>query len=87
MIYQADFHPSNSYHHQPSDPSIMDVILMDENQPYYDLIAQWLEHLPGKEKIMGSIFVHSKIHVADFTFLVRRINVNRHTLSAYVFLL
>jgi hypothetical protein len=29
---------------------------------------------------------HSKIHVADFTFMVRRINENRHTLSAYVFL-
>jgi hypothetical protein len=28
-----------------------------------------------------------KNHVADFTFLVRRINVNRHTPSAYVFLL
>jgi hypothetical protein len=22
---------------------------------YHDLIAQWLEHLPGKEKTMGSI--------------------------------
>jgi hypothetical protein len=30
--------------------------------------------------------VHSKIHVADFTFMVRSINENRHTLSAYVFL-
>jgi hypothetical protein len=30
--------------------------------------------------------IHSKIHVADFTFMVRRINENRHTLSAYVFL-
>jgi hypothetical protein len=29
---------------------------------------------------------HSKIHVADFTFMVCRINENRHTLSAYVFL-
>jgi hypothetical protein len=32
-------------------------------------------------------YKHSKIHVADFTFMVRRINVNRHTPSAYVFLL
>jgi hypothetical protein len=31
--------------------------------------------------------VHSKNHVAEFTFLVRRINVNCHTPSAYVFLL
>jgi hypothetical protein len=31
--------------------------------------------------------LHSKNHVADFTFLVRRFNVNRHTPSAYVFLL
>jgi hypothetical protein len=30
--------------------------------------------------------IHSKIHVADFTFMVRRINENSHTLSAYVFL-
>jgi Reverse transcriptase (RNA-dependent DNA polymerase) len=34
----------------------------------------------------GSTSTHSKIHVADFTFTVRRINENRHTLSAYVFL-
>jgi hypothetical protein len=31
--------------------------------------------------------MHSKIHVADFTFMVRRIIVNRHNPSAYVFLL
>jgi hypothetical protein len=31
--------------------------------------------------------IHSKNHIADFTFLVCRINVNRHTPLAYVFLL
>jgi hypothetical protein len=30
--------------------------------------------------------LHSKIHVVDFTFMVRRINENSHTLSAYDFL-
>jgi hypothetical protein len=34
-----------------------------------------------------SYSIHSKKHVADFTFMVRRINVNRHTPSTYVFLL
>jgi hypothetical protein len=39
------------------------------------------------EWIWYDMKLHSKIHVADFTFLVRRINVNRHTPAAYVFLL
>jgi hypothetical protein len=64
MICQTDFHPSKSHHLcKPSDPSFIKLqyqihCLIDSSYiclAYHDLIAQWLEHLPGREKTMASI--------------------------------
>jgi hypothetical protein len=53
----------------------------------HELFYQCKEAFWKPNEIGYEISIHLKNYVADFTFLVRRINVNRHTPSAYVFLL
>jgi hypothetical protein len=57
--------------------------------PVYLATTAKFDYQPRRKLIffgVANFIVHSKNHVADFTFLVRRFNVNRHTPSAYVFL-
>jgi hypothetical protein len=67
---------------------IKSLLRQFEKKTLFNCVVGWLKgSVAAGGLLTQSRTFYSKNHVVDFTFLVRRINVNRHTPSAYVFLL